>query len=433
MTAGARPITISMTTVRRFVLGKQGLWPERRWSGLEGTAAALRACEAVQMDPLNVVARSHDLVLWGRVADYQPEHLDHLLYHERAFFDYGGGLFIYPMTELPYWRLPMRRKGQERRWAEFTAANPDVLELVRAALRDRGPLGNRDFAGTARVSSYRGRKDTALALYVLWLTGELMIHHRDGFERVYDFRERVAPPALDRVAPDDEAERYFARKSVAFYGLLSERTWKAIFAGFIGRSVPRDEALHWLDTLTREGALAPIAVVGSRERWYVLAEDLAALMTLEDGGVPAGWRPETPAPAEAVFLAPLDIISTRGRSSWLFDFEYIWEVYKPAAARRWGYYTMPILYGDRLVGRLDPRLDRATATLILNGFWLEEHAPADDPAFAAALARGLARLAALLAARQVDIGAVRPPALRTHLRRELGASLEVLAEPDAKG
>src|SRR5207248_1030717 len=82
-------------------------------------------------------------------------------------------------------------------------------------------------------------------------------------------------------------------------------------------------------------------------------------------------------------------VSTRGRASWLFDFEYLWEVYKPAAKRRWGYYTLPILYGDRLVARLDPKLDRTTSTLVINGFWLEEYAPVECPGFAAALARGL--------------------------------------------
>src|SRR5438445_183917 len=95
-------ITISQTTARRFVLGRQGLWPGQRWAGQDGTIEALRAIEAVQMDPLNVVARSHDIVLWSRVSGYRPAYLDHALYHARQFFDYGGGLFIYPMIELPY-------------------------------------------------------------------------------------------------------------------------------------------------------------------------------------------------------------------------------------------------------------------------------------------------------------------------------------------
>src|SRR5437762_9002493 len=107
--------TITRQTARRYVLGRQGLWPGRRWAGQAGLAAALRASEAIQVDPLNVVARSHDLALWGRVADYNPADLDVLLYQERQFFDYGGVLFIYPMEELPYWRVVMERRSRNPR------------------------------------------------------------------------------------------------------------------------------------------------------------------------------------------------------------------------------------------------------------------------------------------------------------------------------
>jgi len=105
---------ISKEAARRYVLGRQGLWPGRRWAGKEGTAQALRYVECVQMDPLNVIARSHDLVLWGRVLDYQPDYLEALMYRDREFFDYGGNLRIYPMSELPYWRavIPLRQKNR---------------------------------------------------------------------------------------------------------------------------------------------------------------------------------------------------------------------------------------------------------------------------------------------------------------------------------
>ncbi len=418
-----QPIAISKQTARRFVLGRQGLWPGRRWAGKQGTAEALRAVEAVQMDPLNVVARSHDIVLWSRVVDYRPQYLDQALYHDRAFFDYGGGLFIYPMDELPFWRLHMRRREDEPRWATFAAAHRPLLDEVRTAVRERGRLGNRDFAGQNRVSSYRGTKDSALALYYLWLTGEIMIHHRQGFERVYDLRERVAPPALDYAAPDAEAEQFLARKVTAFIGLIRERAWATGVAGNILRRVDRVEARRWLDALIDSGELAPVEVEGSRERWYVLGPDVSVLAALEAGQIPDAWRPlDTTTKDEAVLLAPLDIVSARGRTSWLFDFEYIWEVYKPAHARRWGYYTLPILYEDRLVARLDPRLDRASATLAINGFWLETHAPVDDPRFAHALARGLLRFADFLDARRLDLETVEPASLRERISRNFPSS-----------
>jgi uncharacterized protein YcaQ len=417
--------SISRQTLRRFILGRQGLWPGRRWVGEAGVIQAIRACEAVQMDPLNVVARSHDLSLMARVADYAPALLDSALYERRELFDYGGGLFIYPMSELPYWRTPMRRAGQKPRWASFAAEHPALLDEMRAELRSRGPLGNRDFTGRARVhNNYRGGKDSAIALYYLWLTGEAMIHHRQGFERVYDLRERVAPAVYDSDAPEDEAEAFFARKATAFYGLLSERRWGDALWGFLERRMDRADARRQLDTLTGQGILVPVRVEGLPGVWYALAADLPLLHTLEAGEVPEPWRAlATTTAEEVVLLAPLDIVSARGRASWLFDFEYIWEVYKPAEARRWGYYTLPILYGDRLVARCDPRLDRSMRVLRINGFWREPDAIADEAAFAEALARGLIRFARTLGAERVDLAALSPAADWVALARRIDTAL----------
>jgi uncharacterized protein YcaQ len=416
-------LTISKRTARRFVLGRQGLWPGRRWAGKEGTAEAIRAIEAVQLDPLQVVARSQDIVLWSRVIDYRPAYLDELVYEDRRFFDYGGSLFVYPMEELPAWRLHMTRRKTSVRWADFAATHPDLLDEMRAAIRERGPLGNRDFAGGERVTSYRGSKDSALAPYYLWLTGELMTHHRVRFERVYDLRERVAPSAFGDEMAEHEAEEFFARKAVAHWGLIPDRSWRGSWADAIWRKVAPAEAAEALARLVAEGTLARVRIEGSKDSWLLRGEDLPALAVIEEGRVPDEWRPlETSTTEEAVLLAPLDIVSARGRAAWLFDFEYIWEVYKPAEKRRWGYYTLPILWGDTLVGRLDPRLDRAMQTLILQGFWLEEHAPAGEAAFAAALARGLVRFADFLGARRIALDPILPGELRERVRGGIEAA-----------
>lgn len=409
------PLQISKTTHRRFILGRQGLWPGRRWRGKAGTAAAIQACEAVQMDPLVMVARSHDLVLHSRVLGYQSGYLDKLMYGERRFFDYGGGLFFYPMSELPYWRLHMRRRGEHGRWGpDFVRKSAAVLDQVRAALRERGPLGNRDLDGKfLETWNYRGGKDTSLAFFYLWLTGELMTHHRRGFERVYDFRDHVAPKEFDYAASDGEAEDFFALKGIAFFGLMREAAWRTDFAGWIWREVTPEEARRRLDALQAEGVIAPVKVEGTKETFLALTGDLPLLETLESGKTPRPWKPlQTATLDEVTFLAPLDIVSARGRAKKVFDFEYIWEVYKPEDKRRWGYYVLPILYGDRLVARLDPKLDRPNQTLQVKGFWLEDLAPVKDPAFAAALARGLVRFARFLNAARIDLGGMPNPALK---------------------
>lgn len=411
-----QPIIISKTTLQRFILGKQGLWPGRRWKGKTGAAKAMRAIEAVQLDPLIVVARSQDIALWSRVAQYKPQHLDQLLYQDHRFFDYGGHLHIYPIEELPYWRVHMARRAADERWYDFATPHHILIEEVRAELRARGPLSNRDMKGRAIGWNYRGRKDTSVTLFYLWLIGELMVHHRNRFERVYDFRENVAPPKLNYAASIEDAENFFARKSLAFYGALTERGWKSQFSSYIRRPVDLTEARRWLSD---ENIFAPIQVESHKDKFYMLADDLPLLTQLEAGSVPRAWSPlESTSADECIFLAPLDIVSARSRANWLFDFEYLWEVYKPAPQRRWGYYTLPILYGDKLVARLDPKLNRESMTLEIKGFWLEDGAPKDE-AFASALANGLSSFANFLNAKAMDIQAIQPASLRKQIAKKI--------------
>jgi uncharacterized protein len=412
------PITITKQTARRFVLGKQGLWPGRRWKGKKGTAQAIRTCEAVQLDPLNVIARSQDLVLHSRVLDYKPDHLYQIAYEDREFFDYGGWLAMYPMSDLPYWRVHMEKRSHDKRIEGFVLRHEELFEQVRAELRKRGPLGNRDLDGNkVGVWNYRGRKDTSLALYDMWLSGELMMHHRVGFDRVYDFRENIAPKEFDHVASEEEAIEFFARKAVSFAGLKREGMMKGEWQYYLRRDFSKAEIESLLGMWKESGLFKQVQVEGGRDTYLVLGEDVAALESLERGKVPRGWNPKDSTTLDEVtFLAPLDIVSARGRAQKLFDFEYKWEVYTPVHKRRWGYYVLPILYGDDLAARLDPKIDRTTMTLEIKGFWHEDDAPVKDVAFADALANGLIRLAKFVGARKVEVSAVKPVGLRKHIQ-----------------
>lgn len=402
------PIEIDSRIRRQFTLGRQGLWPGRRWSGRAGLIAALDTIGAVQMDPLQVVARSHDMVLWGRVAGYRPADLDVVMYEERRFFDYGGVLCIHPMTTLPHWRHHMERRKAEPRLARFAAEQAAVIQRVRDDLRTRGPLGNRDFAGNAREGSlsYRGGKDTSIALYYLWMTGEVMIHHRDGFTRIYDLRERIAPAAAAAPSSPEVAEAFFAQRAVAVHGIAGQRDWKNAFAGFMQTRSSLPEARQRLAAMVEAGAIVPVHVDGERGVSYAIAEEAGTLRTIAQGVLPDTWQPLSGARTtedEAIVLAPLDPVVRGGAAQKLFGFEYLWEVYKPAAKRRWGYYTVPILWGDELVARLDPAFDRATKALRLLGLWLEDDALAANPAFISALANGLRSFGDVLGADSVDL------------------------------
>lgn len=404
-------LTIDLQTARRFILGKQGLWPGRRWGGIEGAAEAMRAIEYLQLDPLQIIARSHEIQLHSRVLDYAPGLWEQVTYQQRNFFDWGGWLAVRPMDELPYWRTVMHReRDTNTRLQSLAQENAEAIVEMRQVLCERGTVTNRDFqmATRKRTQSYRGRKDSAVALYYLWLTGEVMTHHREGFERVYALTESVAPAELIYAAEDDETDRFLIRKEVAFAGLSRiART-----ADSYRRGEPSGKT-KTVEAMLAAGELIEVKVEGWKPVQYALGSDVEVLRELSAGRPPAAWAPlETTTLEEAVFLAPLDPVSARGRAKELFGFDYIWEVYKPAEKRLHGYYTLPVLWGDRLVARFDSKLDRTTNTFIILGLWLEDEALGRDEAFAVALGRGFKRFLRFLGASKVDAGAIEQPLLR---------------------
>jgi uncharacterized protein YcaQ len=409
-------LQISIETARRYVLGRQGLWPGRRWRGIDGAEQAMRALEHLQLDPLVVIARAHDLVLHSRVIDYRQDDWAVLTYGQRKFFDWGGWLAVRPMDELPYWRVIMRRELDQPNWIEFGQEHRAAIKEMREVLAKRGTVSNRDFAmgERTRVDSYRGRKDSALALHYLWRIGDAMVSRRERFERVYALTEAVAPVELVREHDPAEADDVLLMKMVASDGLTPMRS----VGNWLKRKVSATELTAWRERKIAGGELIEVRVEGWRAPQVALAGDLPVLDDLGAGREPTAWRPLlTTTEEEATFLSPLDPVSARGRAKPLFDFEYVWEVYKPVHLRRWGYYTMPILWGDRLVGRFDSKLDRSTGTLVINGLWLEDEALARNAAFTEAMGTGMARFAVFLDAKAVDATVVSWPKLRKRLAR----------------
>src|SRR3954467_12773862 len=232
-------LTITIDTARRFILGKQGVWPGRRWRGIAGAEQAMRAMEYLQLDPLQIVARSHDIALYSRVLDCRPGMWEELAYQQRKFFDWGGWLAARPMDELPHWRVVMRRQREgdpdcDSRTRKMGREHAEAIAEMRAILRERGVVSNRDFemAARTRTQSYRGRKDSALALYYLWRTGEVMTHHRERFERVYALTETVAPAHLIFENDETQTDRFLIKKDISFSGLSRlSRTADSFYRG----------------------------------------------------------------------------------------------------------------------------------------------------------------------------------------------------------
>ncbi len=409
-------LEIDLDIARRFILGKQGLWPGRRWQGTAGTQQAMEAIEYLQLDPLQIIARSHDIQLHSRVLDYQPNLWEEVAYKQRQFFDWGGWLATRPMAELPYWRVVMQRERDghpdcDPRVRKNGRDHAQTIAEMRAVLQELGTVNNRyfDMADRQRMENYRGRKDSAVALYYLWRTGEVMTHHRENFERVYALAEAIAPPHLLHEHSDEEVDRFLIKKEISFAGLSRlNRT-----SDGYQRGVPFSQKQEISEALLADGEIIEVKVEGWRPLQYALSSDIETLHELMAGRIPQAWEPLGPTTTEeVVFLAPLDPVSARGRAKVVFGFNYVWEVYKPQDKRQFGYYVLPILWGDQLVGRFDSKYDRPNDTFVILGLWLEDEALGKNEAFAQALARGLASFVRFLGASRLDIEAIDEPLQR---------------------
>jgi uncharacterized protein len=369
------PLELSRSDARRLaILGQMLSAPQPRT-----ITEVVTGLGEVQMDPTASIARTEHLVLWSRLGRrFEVADLERMLWEERSLFEYWA--HIVPTADFGIHRDAMRRylTGDTTRHTygrEWLAANAVFRRYVLRELRARGPLRTRELEDrTAEGWRTGGWNDegrfTGMMLEVLWGRGEVMVAGRDGGQRVWDLAERVVPVDQPRLRPTEIARRVVERQLHAG-GVVQPRSigglaWHRKPAGW-------DRALAKLE---REGVAVPVTVEGLAGSWYTHADLLARLTT---------FRPRT------VLLSPFDdLISDRGRTERLFDFSYRIEIYVPRAKRRYGYFVLPILHGDRLIGRLEPRFDRATGMLRVQGVWAEPDAPAGaGPAIATTIA-GLA-------------------------------------------
>jgi uncharacterized protein YcaQ len=396
-----------------FLLRQQLERPRGRRLTAVSLARFAEATGGIQLDSINVVARAHLLTLWSRFGAYDERALERLLYRRRVLFEYWAHAACLVSTrELPAWRRAMLDYSTDHRgWSGWLQKNERVLGEVEAAIVGRGPLASSDFADERDergASGWWNWKPAAHALDYLWMTGRTLVHSRIGFQKRYDLAERILP-ALADVAPLTSAtfRRWHLRKSLAAMGAATETDLRLYLTfprlGAAARRTMLREALA-------DDEVVEIAVEGDRGRWFALAADLPALAR-------AAARPATH--QGTTFLSPFDsFLWHRERTLRLFDFDYRIEVYTPAAQRRFGYYTLPILSDGRLVGRVDAKLHRAEGRLALRHVAFEPAlaAPATCLEGTAEAARALA---GFLTASDVTVERVTPARLAVPLRRAL--------------
>jgi uncharacterized protein len=387
------PLDLSSERARRVaVLGELLSLPRPR-----SILDVVRGLFFLQMDPTSSVARTEHLVLWSRLGErYRVADLERLLWEDKQLFEFNA--YIVPSSDYALHRPSMRaylrgESGRERYVASWLKANASFRRHILNRLRDDGPLRTRDIDNRV-VEGWRtggwndDSNDTAMMLEVLWRRGEVMIVGREGQQRIWDLAERRLP--VHEARPPAEIARELLQRRLRAAGIAQPRTF-AQFGAY--RPAGWERALARLE---REGIAVPVRVEGLRGTWYAHGELLEGR-----------FRGRT------ALLSPFDqLIHDRARSEALFGFRYRLEIYVPKDRREYGYFVLPILFGDRLVGRLDPAFDRPAAVLRVRAVWAEPDAPAEA---GETLAGEISSLGRWLRAERIEVGSV-PRVWRTPLR-----------------
>ena len=357
-------LEISLKTARRFSLVHQRLYPPRKLCGKAGVLEFIRHAGSIQFDPINVVGRNPDLVLQSRVRDYRPQMLDELLYNECQLLDgWDKMAAIYCVEDWPYFA-----RQRSRMQAHFGVPSEIVMQVAPHILEEiaqRGPLSSLDFKDDEKTDwAWGPTKISRAGLEGLYAMGKLGVHHRVNNRRYFEYIEKLLPATL-LAAPDpnaDEAayqEWHILRRmgSLGLALLNAGEHW----LGIINMKSPQRRAV--INRLVQRREIIPVTVTEIPDKtFYLRAQDFPTLDNIQS---------ETPEP-EAAFLAPLDnLLWNRKKNSWLFDFEYIWEVYKPKKQRQYGYYVLPIIYGDTFIARSDFVFNKKSRHFTLQNWWWE--------------------------------------------------------------
>ncbi len=406
--------SLTPTLARRLAVTKQRLAGPRPAPGPEGLLEVARDLGCVQLDPISAVDRSHRLVWRSRLGNYETAHLDQVVWQERRLFEYWAHQASLVLTEdYPLHHLMMRRyPGRDSAWSERTRQwirmNDRLRRYVLGEIRRHGPVPSRqleedgldpeDWVSTGWTSG----RNVSRMLDFLWMQGKIMVAGRAGGQKLWDLSERVLPPWTPRQRlTEREITRRAAERSLRALGVATPQQISRHFLR--GRYTDLPRALADLEKQGRVARVQIRAGAGApwRGEWYIHADDRPWLESLADGA----WH----AYARTTLLSPFDnLICDRPRTEQLFDFKFRIEIYVPQSQRQYGYYVLPILHGDHLIGRLDPLMDRARGRLRVNAVYAEPDAP-DDRATGRAVRAAVEELATFLGATDIDTNARRLP------------------------
>ncbi|MBO4846921.1 MAG: YcaQ family DNA glycosylase [Lachnospiraceae bacterium] len=367
-------ITITRQQAAQFILLKQGLIGDYCFNKKEGAYEYVCQAGCIQYDPVDVCGKNAELTLQSRVRGFKKSMLHELLYKDRLLIDYADKeLSIWPAKDWPYfssYRDRSRELGDTFKGLDVLEKQAvDYIEKNGAVSSDQLPIKGEIFWHSSMHWSGNWQKPSPAARSVLeqlYTDGELVIHHKKGSRKYYDLSYKYLPKdILNAKNPCEDEESFMSwrvLRRIGAVGLL----WDKNSTAFLGLYLKADARKKILDKLTCEGRIIPVMVEGIKPVFYYRTEDDRLMRDVINGS--ADLKPRMS------FIAPLDpLMWDKSLILALWDFSYAWEIYTPAVKRKYGYYTLPIVFGDRFVGRIDTAVDRKEGVLRVKGLWWEEN------------------------------------------------------------
>ena len=366
-------LRITIEEARRFILGKQGLLGSHRFVGKEGALQYIQQAGCIQYDPVDVCGKNAELTLQSRVKGFTRSMLADLLYVDRLLVDYSDKeLSIWSREDWPY--FSGYRAMSKVHGAGFEGI-PELEARAIAFIREHGPVSSDTLPIEGKIywhssmhwsGHWQNQSNAARSvLEQLYTDGVLLIHHKSGSRKYYDLAERYFSPELlnaENPCPDDMALlRWRIKRRVGAVGML----WNRRSDAWLGINMSTEQRNVAINALEADGIIVKAEVESIRSPLFFLTEDIPLMEAVRQGVLDTKPRLE--------FLAPLDpMLWDRKLVKALWDYHYKWEIYTPVNQRKYGYYVLPILYGDKFVGRIEAAADRKAATLVVRNIWYED-------------------------------------------------------------
>lgn len=365
-------IRLTKQQARKFLLVKHGLMGEHQYVGKSGVMEFTRQVGCLQYDPIDICGKNAELVLQSRIRGFSKNMLEELLYEDRLLMDYPDkNLAIISIEDWPYFE---RYRQAARQHAESYPQMETLTRQVRDYIQQVGPVSSNelnalqlegDFTWRSAIHWSSGNNVSRSVLEQMYSTGELVIHHKKGTRKYYDLAEKhiqsdllhAPEPLLDEL----DHHKWRVLRRIGAVGLLWNRASDAWLNIWGLKTEQRNRAFH---ELLLEDRIIAVEVEQIKERLYCRTEDLPMIEHILQ-------NPELQERCE--FIAPLDnLMWDRKLIYALFEFDYKWEIYTPALKRKFGYYVLPLLYGDRLIGRAEIIVERKSGRLVVKHVWYEK-------------------------------------------------------------